>query len=94
MIRILLETVAVLFLFLFIHWIASVFYSTYCVQSTLMGFLQSFFTASSPVCKCLLEIQYRSIGFYDMTFVFIASFLVQILSKYAKKSDSSSSPIY
>jgi hypothetical protein len=75
-----LHTMGILVLFLFTHWMATILYTTFCVQTSLVGLAYSFFTASSPMCRTILEIQYRTIGFYDAMFYFISTIIVQTLS--------------
>ena len=83
-----LHSTGILLLFLLMHWCATFLYTTFCVQTSLVGLMYSFFTASSPVCRTILEIQYRTIGFYDAMFLFIASAIVEILSGLVKRRRS------
>jgi hypothetical protein len=75
-----LHTVGIMMLFLLMHWVATCLYTTFCVQTSMIGIVYSLFTASSPVCRTILEIQYKTIGFYDATFLFMATTIVQSLS--------------
>jgi len=75
-----LQTMGILAMFLLMHWVATYLYTTFCVQISLMGIVYSLFTASSPMCRTILEIQYKTIGMYDAAFLFMATTIVQSLS--------------
>lgn len=81
MIKAALHTMATIIFFLLMHWMATILYTTFCVQTSLVGLLYSFFTASSPMCRTILEMQYRTVGFYDAMFLFISTVLVQTFSR-------------
>jgi len=66
-----------------IHWASVLVYSQYCVPTGWQGYIHSFLTTASPVCKLLMEIQYQSIRIYDMTLIGISIVVTHQIEEFA-----------
>ena len=58
-------------LFVSIHWIATYFYTSYCVVPSLWGYLDSFIRVASPICSFAVVVMERTSEYYLKSMVTI-----------------------
>lgn len=73
----------------FIHFVATRFYSSYCVEEGIIGFLKSILTTTSPVCSLTLKVMSQTSDIYFQcwlsVFTLVSTFLSELLCKVFQK---------